>query len=314
MTKSSDFIRQLLNASANRRLSTSTGEYGNGLLDVQHAFEIYEEFEAEYVPGVSEYAGIVENTEEYVVGEEPGYVEGLWSDDGHDSSIDQGKEVSPTVYPTKYLTLMKKVSKYVDTNANFKSGPEFANLHSGRNYGSRTERHMDNYVNDLIFLYKVAVALKNMPDADVEKQQEKVSAIAEVMKKNNSVEITDTFVSRTKKLLELSVGKVSGITDQTTAEANAYKILGAALHLAGDVYAHRSVLPRNATDKVVSKEIESAITDNYFNSNHFSNGIACSLSKVAEKAYNRITLAEDSETGNPNAGKSTKACTHRCWE
>ena len=156
MSKSSDFIRQLLNASANRSLGAAE-EYGNGLLDVQNAFEIYQEFEANYVPGLSDYAGITENTEPYVMGENPGYVVGSWGTIDHYVTINLGKGN----YTTANLRLMKDTSYYLDSSKEFKAAT-ISNFHGGQNSGSKSERKTTNYVNDVIFLYNCAKAIKGM--------------------------------------------------------------------------------------------------------------------------------------------------------
>lgn len=283
MTKSSDFIRQLLSASANRSLSTSTEEYGNGLLDVQHAFEIYEEFEAEYVPGVFEYAGIVENTEEYVVGEEPGYVVGSWNNEagGHGASIVNN---ASSFYSANDLMVLRKVSVLVDGSAKYSSAYDrkikdenqgCVNFHGGRCYGSRALRTMDNYVNDLIFIFEVAVALRCTESAsDKTSQQQLIDDVASAVQKKTGVVIKADLVLAMKELIE-ETGLASVTGDQNTREMKSLKALGAALHLAGDVYAHRSIVPRDS------------IEDGKFSTAYFDmDGTACTLAEVCEKAYN----------------------------
>lgn len=306
MTKSSDFIRQLLNTSANRSLGT-TEEYGNGLLDVQRAFEIYDEFEQSYVPGESEYEGIEENTDTYVIGDNPGYVVGLWGSTQHNASINQGSSISSNVYTSTYLELMRTTSWFLDSNDLFRSSWDQCYFHGGRNYGSSSSRSTNNYVNDLIFLYNVAVALKEMSGKSLALQQAKVDEIAASMMASNSVTINATFINKVKSLLGVSVGTVSGISNQTTATVNSYKILGAALHLAGDIYAHRSIVPRNSVENTVTEDESNAITGNYYNLNHFGSGTACSLSKIEEKAYNAFTT----RTGYNTA---TEMCQGEGWE
>lgn len=310
MTKSSDFIRQLLNASANRGMGAAE-EYGNGLLDVKRAFEIYEEFEESYVPGVSEYAGIEENTDAYVMGDNPGYVVGLWGAAQHDASINQGSSISSSVYTSTYLTFMKKVSKFLDENDSFESNFEQCYFHGGRNYGSSSRRSTNNYVNDVMFLYNVAVALKGMSStATLSAQKAKVETISSSMMASNSITINNTFVDRVKTLLGTSVGTVSGISDQTTAKVNSYKILAAAIHLAGDIYAHRSIVPRSSVETTVTEDVSNAITGNYYNLNHFNTGTACSLSKIEEKAYNALNDPDD----NADDRNQASMCTHKRWD
>lgn len=303
MSKSSDFIRQLLNASANGSLG-ETLEYGNGLLDVRRAFEIYDTFEESYVPGMSEYAGIAENLAPYVVGDEPGYVVGSWLNKEHGDSIGQGSGISSTVYPTKYLTFMKNTSNYLDnTDKGFWAG-DIANFHGGKNFGTSSQRETTNYVNDVVFLYEVARELKKNKGQSltVDAQKQLVSNVAGRM----TVTVDDGFISKVKELLGIKdIAAVSGITNQTSVDSNIYKILGAAMHLAGDVYAHRSMVPTslvtNPSEHVVEQDVNIAITGSYINKNHFLSGVACPLSKVEEKTYNFSSI-------------QSIRCTHTYWE
>lgn len=296
MSKSSDFIRQLLNASANRSLGAAE-EYGNGLLDVQHAFEIYQEFEANYVPGLSDYAGITENTEPYVMGENPGYVMGSWGKIEHYVTINLGKGK----YTTANLELMKDTSRYLDVNGDFKAGT-ISNFHGGKNSGSKSKRETTNYVNDVIFLYNCAKAIKGMSSSSsLLAQQTKVEEVAESMQRSNSVTIDSKFVIQVKLLLERTVDSALTVAQTTVAE-NTYKLLGAAVHLAGDAYAHRSIVPRNSVENTVKETPGTIPTSNVYNLNDFGSGTACTLSKIEEKTYNALS------------DNTAAKCDHRIWE
>ncbi len=304
MSKSSDFIRQLLNASANGSLGTET-EYGNGLLDVRRAFEIYDAFEESYVPGAFEYAGIAENLAPYVAGDEPGYVVGSWLHNEHAGSINQGSGISSTVYPTKYLTLMIKTSDYVDGEYGFQAAI-IPHLHGGRNFGSSSQRETTNYVNHVVFLYEVARELRKNKGKSLTVAQQKqiVSDVAERMKK---VEVDSELVDKVKDLIAVNdIMGVDGISDQTSVDSNIYKVLGAALHLAGDVYAHRSMVPTSLVTNAVEEEVDNPITGSYVNKNHFFKGEACSVEMIEEATYNSLN---DESGGNP-----ASKCKNRRWE
>lgn len=299
MSKSSDFIRRLLDTSANRSLG-SAEEYGNGLLDVRRAFEIYEEFEENYVPGMIEYDAIEENNEKYIVGENPGYVVGSWNNNEHRDSIVQCRNL----YDSDDITYMKKVSYYLDlvpaeeeienveyyleNSTFFNSNAYNAYFHGGRNYGSKSMRKTSNYVNDLIFMYKLAIELKGMArGATLSEQCDKVDCVKNHM--GNSAEIHSDFITRVKKLLATTI-TVSDMGNQTSPEVNAYKILGAALHMAGDTYAHRSIIPRNAINNTIYDNTNPAINGNYFNTYHFNNNASvCPSSYIEERAYNALS-------------------------
>lgn len=305
MSKSSDFIRQLLNASANGSLG-GTIEYGNGLLNVRRAFEIYDAFEESYVPGVFEYAGIAENLEPYVAGDEPGYVTGSWAGTQHAATINQGKGN----YSTENLSYMKKVSSFLDTrDSGFSSSWSTSNFHGGRNYGSSARRETTNYVGDVILLYKLAVALKDMKGQDLDKQRKKVDEIVKELEDCTTVKVYPNFPTKIKELLGTSIESASGVENQISAEVNTYKILGAALHLAGDIYAHRSMLPMNSVNTTTSDPVDNDITGNYFNLNHFTRGTACAYDKIEEKAYNAIVIPEKDTNRN-----TASLCDPSHWE
>lgn len=310
MSKSSDFIRQLLNASANRSIGTGE-EYGNGLLDVRHAFEIYDDFEESYVPGVFEYAGIVENTEPYVAGDEPGYVVGSWSSTQHDASINQG-----TGYTSIQLKNMRKVSAFLDIASGsesarpnqevfFNSNNANANFHGGRNLGSSSRRETTNYVGDLIVLYQLAVALKGMDkNSDLDAQKKMAADIIKKMEETTSYDSFYTFDEKIDKLLEVSI-ETGRLDPNQTVEQNTYKILGAALHMAGDVYAHRSMVPTSSVQNIEPGSASTGISGNYYILAHFGTKPVCSDSKIEETTYNAL---KGGEYGNEEA-----KCEDKSW-
>ncbi len=299
-TKSSDFIRQLMNASANCSLG-STEEYGNGLLDVRRAFEIYDEFAANYVPGVSEYAGMDANMEEYTSGEISECVVGLWFPSKHGTTIDQGVGN----YNSTQLAIMRATSAYMDNSKKYKSNWKQCYFHGGRNYNSYDSQSTNNYVNDLMFLYNVAMELKGMSNStSVAAQEQVVQNVADQMTRENGIALNEVFVSRVKDLIEENVETTtnelinSGIQDQTTVTVNTYKILGAAMHLAGDIYAHRSIVPRNS------------IENGLFDESHFTHTTSvCTYAEIREKAYNAIV----SETGKNTADMCPVGHSWQCF-
>ena len=86
---SAEFIRQLMAASAN-----ACGEkdsYGNGLVDLSYAEEIYDTFKSEYTEGASlavNSACAPENENEIETFEDVDYAKGSWVGDVHQSAID----------------------------------------------------------------------------------------------------------------------------------------------------------------------------------------------------------------------------------
>ena len=295
-SKSSDFIRQLLNASANCS-QENPEEYGNGILDVKRAFEIYSDFEKTYVPGVNEYVGIIENMAEYVVGEEPEDVVGSWEYTDHNSSIQNGSNVDSSLYTTKNMKVMQWIARRLDT-PDFEATTSVSNFHAGRAYETRSSQKADNYVNDLFFLYEVAIALNGLPSgSSVEQQKNLVDTVANNRRNENSVSIHSGFVNQVKTLLSYTTGASSNGVTYTTSElstpkVNALKVLGAAIHLAGDIYAHRTIVPYTAINNTVESATSSGIKGNYFALNHFDESDkGCDVNILAETAYNRHSTA-----------------------
>lgn len=77
-----DFVRRLLNESANRYGESE--KYGNGLLDISYALDHYDRFKQQYVTKRDEPEAILEENErEVLCFEETGCVEGSWSEERH---------------------------------------------------------------------------------------------------------------------------------------------------------------------------------------------------------------------------------------
>ena len=99
-TKSADFIRKLINESANYLGDESI--YGNGLVDLSYALEIYDEFESTYELNAQNHEmNFFENDSEIESFSDVDYVEGLWSGTAHEYITTYGNMITET---TNYLT------------------------------------------------------------------------------------------------------------------------------------------------------------------------------------------------------------------
>ena len=87
LSVSADFVRDLLNESAN--LYGDVDSYGNGLVDAEYALEHYEEFKANYKESEKEKQVIKENEQKITTFEDTGCVEGCWYGDEHELMIDE---------------------------------------------------------------------------------------------------------------------------------------------------------------------------------------------------------------------------------
>lgn len=143
-----DFVRMLLNASAN-----SYGDknlYGNGLLDEARAFEIYDEFKQIYEKkGNSNEIinDVEENTSNVAVFDTSAYVEGSWKYEKHNDAI-QNSDLS-----AMDISILKTGATYPDADASGVKGlGKYPEWHGG--YKS------DNYIGSYIYVTNLARAMQ----------------------------------------------------------------------------------------------------------------------------------------------------------
>lgn len=91
LSKSNDFIRQLINYTAND-LGDST-KYGNGIVDLQYALDNYDEFSEYYEPNVNDNENVSEdivdeNNNDLQVFDDINYVNGSWTKAQHTSFVE----------------------------------------------------------------------------------------------------------------------------------------------------------------------------------------------------------------------------------
>ena len=101
---SANFIRQLLNASANQ--FTVSSKCGNGLVDYSYAEKIYKEFKDSYTEGEKlekNESYIDDNKKEILSFQEVDYVEGRWSLDAHKAAISERSCVSRYLWSNKAI-------------------------------------------------------------------------------------------------------------------------------------------------------------------------------------------------------------------
>ena len=100
-TKPADFIRQLINESANYLGDENV--YGNGLVDLSYALEIYDEFNDNYIPSVQDgELNFFENDAEIDSFSDMDYVEGLWY---IDPNVTGENHESMAAYGANYYSL-----------------------------------------------------------------------------------------------------------------------------------------------------------------------------------------------------------------
>ena len=205
---SAEFIRQLMAASAN-----ACGEkdsYGNGLVDLSYAEEIYDTFKSEYTEGASlavNSACAPENENEIETFNDLDYVEGRWTKDDHYNTI-----VCSSLSASD-INIIKSGTVYNDINLKTVKLGDHPCWHGGYK-GS-------NYISCYMYVTNMAKEFKDSGNI-------------------NDVVIPDG-ISHTDGMEMKSVVAGFTWTDKfatVTGKNKCLFMIGMAIHIATDVYAH----------------------------------------------------------------------------
>lgn len=207
-SKSADFVRRLLETTAQVN-DENNGMSEAGLIDVEEAFRQYDAFAEVYTEQQNEYASL--NDKEPESYDDVDLVNGSWTTADHQNMISGSINAS-------YIALMQKVVYEADHT--YQTTQHLHGLH--------------NYVKGLKFLYKCSRYLKMGKDQETAIQLAKSGAGIDT---SNTHDVA--LVKQTRNLLNTDYGYV----DNTTSAAKSYKVLGFAMHLVGDTYAHRTIVP-----------------------------------------------------------------------
>ena len=225
-TKSADFIRQLLNASA-RELG-DTNMYGNGLLDVSYALEMYNTFEKEYDSKKETTLDNNSIVEEYT---DVSYVEGSWVQSvnmtgDHTNIFDS--QAKGAVLTADDIKLIKWGMTYADVSDNVKGMTKHPYLH-GYFAGSENDKITNNYIISYIYLTRCANAGKDTVDkSGFQNVPDTLGKIDKDLKKINFA--GNEMIKGVSRNILLGMGNV---------KTNRQRFLwGMAMHSAQDVYAH----------------------------------------------------------------------------
>lgn len=207
-TVSADFIRQLLDASANK--FTSSRSCGNGLVDYSYAEKIYDDFKKTYVEGkeLEENERFVkDNTKPIEDFSEVNYVEGRWDKDDH------VKAVSNSKLTKTQISIVKSGVVYSDINASTKGLGKRPFWHGGYK--------CSNYISSYVYATNIAVAFKNGKSAS----SAAIPAGLSGADKQNMLNAINSF--SWSQLLATPSNKNKSLF-----------VWGMAIHNAMDVYAH----------------------------------------------------------------------------
>lgn len=234
-SKTAAFIRALLEETSNDGIDL---EYGKGLLDVEEAMDCYLEF----VPG--ERNGYEE--EKPLLEFDEGEISALWIRADHQKMVPQGVNGYRLMYNAAAFPDEKKTD----------DGEKNKLREDRRFHGSK------NYEATLEFLVNLAheYYLKDQGDPNAVYKKAK----------NDSRFDNDKgwdIVANIKWYLNRNIFDINGI-DESTRHNKAYKIMGVAIHVVGDIYAHRTLV---TTEMLSSARNNGNRNDGYFVKSDFRN-------------------------------------------
>lgn len=227
LTKSNEFIRQLIDSSAKEIEAVDAC----GLLDAGYALEIYDDFAETFASaGTPGEINIPENTDEPdifdEITEDEAYVEGRWSGSDHKGAVDQGS----AGFTTEAVSFIKKGVVYPD---NGDSG--WANGRENPRWHGKWETKYGNELNYIAsFELMTSIALEGGNTSVFTDYQDFLGmrqTVFDDLKKdirdllNNSAKVNTIFGSK------------------NTAENRKYFIWGCALHNITDMLAHSTTKP-----------------------------------------------------------------------
>ena len=241
---SADKIRQCMDVSA-KQLADGNGK----IVDYKAASELAKDFDAVYKPDSS--TGDLPECGSHVTAEDRYEIPGVvakWMEKGHNSLIrDAVSDANlKSKYTDKKIAVLKAVSLAVDTCSGTSGGTKLTlakdvpNLHA---------HGYTNYITTVYYLYKIAYLQKKNPSKSITKIMNSDSAKGAVIDLANLSYINKAInIICTKELKK--GGKAYNIPNAytgTNAAANnrALRVLGMALHVAGDAFSHKSIVPNN---------------------------------------------------------------------
>ena len=248
-TKSADFIRGLLKASSKEVAGT-----GAGLIDYNYALEIYNEYAKNYIDGEN-INNEFENTEEI-----PDYsddadvvVEGLWNSSRHKEAINYANSSSRLT--TDEVSLIAKISSWCDEkwsihkieNGKKVDNPDRCNAVHGQ----------ANYVFTLKYLWYFAKKIKTIPtNTPMNTATDTASRYA-----LSFIDRSKFSADETSKLVNLALKTQSVIANYGKSKDGRGRrnlVFGLIFHLLGDVYAHRTVVPKYTINDMKEKKVLSS--------------------------------------------------------
>lgn len=240
-TKSADFIRQLLNASA-RELG-NTDIYGNGLLDVSYALEIYDTFEKDYDSKKEMTFDNDSTVEKYT---DVSYVEGSWVQNA-DMTGDHSKifdsQTKGAVLTADDIKLIKWGMTYADVSKKMSGMTTHPYLHGFFAYASDGPVK-SNYIVSYIYLTRCA----NVGAISADK-----SGFQNLLEPLNKIDACLKNITFNGKE-EMNDGRIHKVLNgyEPTQKNKRRFLWGMAMHSAQDVFAHSCYEKKNGKWKRIT--------------------------------------------------------------
>ena len=261
---SAAFVRELLKVSA-KNVEGRT----EGILDVEYALEQYDAFKESYREddggerddragdgkagtNRTEQNGIEENNSKVETFNTDNLVEGSWMKEEHQKSVTEGLANTDLLVDVsvirEFVPMADKQGKYAENGYNFK---DTKGLHGG-----------GNYVANLQYLFNVAKR--------VEEGKSVTTAIAKTKYKGklDAKENSKITGREIKKGLDAAIIAISN--NGKNKREKSQRILALAFHLAGDIYAHESMVPKSSLDSDKVLTCTDIVKESHFSKNHFS--------------------------------------------
>lgn len=257
---------------------------GNGLIDYAYCKKIQKKFEKNYIPQETKdeiCAYPYENKTELREYKMP-EVSALWNSDGHNKLITttvSGSDTWQAAYTSDKCDVLKMASLFADTGSG-ESGGEFVILSEVDLLHALGET---NYIATVCYLYELSILQKNNPTKSI-------TSIMEEYKGYHGLDSDMAALRQLKKAVNItckasmSVANYSGTAKEAEGKNRGLRILGLAMHVAGDAYAHKAIVYNNDavkdmirndinvyfTGNVVNNTIIPAIENNYITTSRLS--------------------------------------------
>ena len=255
---------------------------GYGLVDYAYCKEIQDAFHRDYVPGnvsgeLPDYSYDNETElKEYQMPE----IAALWNADGHDKLIAtsvKGSKDWQTAYSSDKIKVLQKVSYCVDTKIGTSGGKKIILSEVGfiHAYGKT------NYIAAVCYLYRLAklqhaslkkpitTIMKNCVKEDRYGLDPNSTSFKDLNKAVNIIckgEFTNGG--------NIPTASYSGTTEEKAGKNRCLRILGMAMHVAGDAYAHKAIVPNSAEVIQYFKSNRGGFFTNYIANTKIPNDLA----------------------------------------